>query len=508
MSHKIKFFQKQKLNLKGFKPKEIFTLFPFAILITDISKGENIYVNPKFTEIFGYEISEIHSRERWLKKAYPNKDYRKYVDKIWEDDLKKAETQENDPRILDVRTNSGDIVKTRFRLINIKNKKAIILAEDISEKRKLEYKLSKSEQKYQHLFESSPFSIILLNYKGDIIDCNSAAERLLGYTKEEFRRDKIKLISLIPREYHQQVNERIKMVQKSKNLPKTDIMMNKKNGKSIWVNAKSSLVKVQDTYYFQIIFNDITYRKKMEDILKKSEAKYRNAYDYTQFLRDLFTHDVNNIFQSLFSIADLLNLYIKNDLKEELSTIPEKVENQIKRGQDLISNVEILSEVENTPTLIIPIDSGEIVRKAVHTIKRRYPEKSLEINLESKKEGLKVRGHKFLQKCFENVIVNSIHHNYNSPIKIQIIISEEIQDQGVFVIFTFIDNGIGISDEQKKNILDYEDLFEIQKKRMGLGLLLVKKIIREISGIMYIEDKVKGDPSQGTIFKILIPKAS
>ena len=40
---------------------------------------------------------------------------------------------------------------------------------------------------------------------------------------------------------------------------------------------------------------------------------------------------------------------------------------------------------------------------------------------------------------------------------------------------------------------------------MGLGLSLVKKIIENYNGQIWIEDKVKGDYSQGTNVILLIP---
>lgn len=41
---------------------------------------------------------------------------------------------------------------------------------------------------------------------------------------------------------------------------------------------------------------------------------------------------------------------------------------------------------------------------------------------------------------------------------------------------------------------------------MGLGLALVKKIIDNYNGKIWVEDRVKGDHSKGNNFVLLIPE--
>ncbi|MFW6173965.1 MAG: sensor histidine kinase, partial [Elusimicrobiota bacterium] len=127
--------------------------------------------------------------------------------------------------------------------------------------------------------------------------------------------------------------------------------------------------------------------------------------------------------------------------------------------------------------------------------------------LELNSESPYIRGHKFLGMAINNFLVNSIQHNESSPKEIQIQVSETEKEGKEFIRLEISDNGIGISDLQKKNLFDYDTIFEVQKKRMGLGLFLVKKIAEEISGVIWIEDRVKGDHEKGTNFVLLFPKA-
>ncbi|MFX1490546.1 MAG: PAS domain-containing protein, partial [Promethearchaeota archaeon] len=50
------------------------------------------------------------------------------------------------------------------------------IGNEITERKLAEQRLRESEGKYRYLFEDSPFSIILINSKGEIIDSNPATE--------------------------------------------------------------------------------------------------------------------------------------------------------------------------------------------------------------------------------------------------------------------------------------------------------------------------------------------
>ena len=71
----------------------------------------------------------------------------------------------------------------------------------------------------------------------------------------------------------------------------------------------------------------------------------------------------------------------------------------------------------------------------------------------------------------------------------------------------FVDNGLGIPDEQKNLIFQIDEQHKNIFSRLGLGLSLVKKIINTFDGSIWVEDKVKGDYRKGSNFIILLHKA-
>ncbi len=71
----------------------------------------------------------------------------------------------------------------------------------------------------------------------------------------------------------------------------------------------------------------------------------------------------------------------------------------------------------------------------------------------------------------------------------------------------FIDNGVGIDDDKKKNLFKLKNTSPNKGKCMGFGLFLVKSLVDSYKGEIWVEDNVKGDSSKGSNLILLIPKA-
>ncbi len=76
-----------------------------------------------------------------------------------------------------------------------------------------------------------------------------------------------------------------------------------------------------------------------------------------------------------------------------------------------------------------------------------------------------------------------------------------------YIKFLFQDNGIGISKDKKDFIFHERSKKEKGSKGLGFGLTLVKKIINNYNGEIWVEDKVSGNCSHGSNFIVLIPEA-
>ena len=108
---------------------------------------------------------------------------------------------------------------------------------------------------------------------------------------------------------------------------------------------------------------------------------------------------------------------------------------------------------------------------------------------------------------FQNIIYNAVKHNKNSPVNIDVIVNSEIIEGKSYIKLQFVDNGLGIPDPQKTTIFQRGTVESRSFDRLGLGLSLVKKLIETYNGQIWVEDKVKGDPTKGSNFIILIEQS-
>ena len=113
---------------------------PFGMVMIDI-KGHFTYINPKFEELFGYDMEDIPDGRAWFIKAYPDPEYRKRVILAWVEDLKQAKVGQKRPRIFKVNCKDGAEKIVRFVTVLLETGEQIISCDDITEQKRLEPEL-------------------------------------------------------------------------------------------------------------------------------------------------------------------------------------------------------------------------------------------------------------------------------------------------------------------------------------------------------------------------------
>ncbi len=116
---------------------------PLSIIVSVGPDGIFEYINPKFTELFGYTADDIRIARDWWKLAYPDKDYRKQVVSEWLR-LKQVSASKPgiDPYEVEVTCKDGSKKIIEFKMACI-GEKYITFGIDLTQRKQAEKDLAK-----------------------------------------------------------------------------------------------------------------------------------------------------------------------------------------------------------------------------------------------------------------------------------------------------------------------------------------------------------------------------
>ena len=388
---------------------------------------------------------------------------------------------------------------------------------DITESKNIEQKLRESEKKYRLITEGIKDVIWVMDMNFKFKYISPAIKELRGFTVEEAMNQTMK--DMFPPESLKVVTKLIKeefVPKKIKNkiynpIWKKELEQYCKDGSTVFVEIKMNLMRDDKGKPYEImgISRDITDRKKSERKIIESEKNYRKAYKQANFYKDLFVHDISNIFNALYGYSQLYS-----DYQEEMEGLYEQDEmmknmnRHVFRGVNLIKDVQKLSKLDNS---IIPkkkVNMSEVLRTAIQNTLNSFPKKEIEVEFDSSSKKIIIQANELLLDVFENILNNAVKYNKNSPVEILIKINEVQENDEKYVKIEFLDNGIGIMDELKQYTFKKGYKTEMKSKGMGFGLSIVKKILKSYNGQIWVENKVEEDYTQGSNFVLLIPESS
>ncbi|MGO9122763.1 MAG: ATP-binding protein [Desulfomonilaceae bacterium] len=110
---------------------------PFGLVLIN-KDGTFQYINPKFRDLFGYDLEDIPNGREWFRRAYPDPKYRHNAISKWIDDASRAMTGQDRPRIFTVRCKDGTQKTVSFIPLNLPSGDDMLTCEDITERRQAE----------------------------------------------------------------------------------------------------------------------------------------------------------------------------------------------------------------------------------------------------------------------------------------------------------------------------------------------------------------------------------
>ena len=275
-----------------------------------------------------------------------------------------------------------------------------------------------------------------------------------------------------------------------------DIVNYHKSGKKYWVRVQGQGMYNTNgelTRFFAIQ-EDITNKKSLEvqkeELLQSLEKSNRELEDYAQIV----SHDLKSPLRSINSLIAWIKEENEGNLAETTLDYFDMIDNKLEKMEHLIQGVLTYSKIDKTDIAKENVDTHEIVSNIITMI-------HIPANILVSINGTlpTIRADRFrTQQLFQNLISNAVAYIDKTEGYVEV----GAKDSHDAVTFYVSDNGMGIAKENHDKVFKIFQSLAKNEKSTGLGLSIVKKIIENYKGKIWIESE-KG---KGTTFYVEIPK--
>lgn len=243
--------------------------------------------------------------------------------------------------------------------------------------------------------------------------------------------------------------------------------------------------------------------KSRKEILEQSKA-YEMANKYkTQFLANI-SHELRT---PLNSIILLSNLLVRSERNIKAQDAQEKIEVIYNSGQHLLSLINDILDLSKIEAGRIELNckyfkSDELINELTSMFKETAMEKSIEFVWEDKFNDIIYGDKEKISQILRNFLSNAFKFTHGGLVSLKIWREDNCGDK---VVFSVIDTGIGISNENLDIIFEefHQGDGSISRKYGGTGLGL--SISNKLCNLMNGEIKVVSEPGVGSTFSFYLP---
>lgn len=351
----------------------------------------------------------------------------------------------------------------------------VAMTEDITEHKKFDKELEKSEQRYRELYESFGEAFIVTDWEFNVISWNRAAERVtMVPTKDALGK---KVYEILPEMLNVDVT------------PYFESLKEKKPARFM-MNAVSRQTKKPSVFEISTYPSDLGITIIVEDKTELEESKRLSAIGATA---GMVGHDIRNPLQAVLGETYLL--------KEELKAMPENpTKKEVTESLDTIEeNVlyinKIVQDLQDYARPITPeITQANLTNVFANIFKNVKLPDAIKLSVSIKDIEIIRTDPMLLQRALTNLVTNAIQAMPNGG---TLEIHGQLEENRVCI--TVADTGVGIPEEVKSKL--FTPMMTTKAKGQGFGLAVTKRLVEALKGSISFESEM----GKGTKFKVELP---
>jgi histidine kinase len=368
---------------------------------------------------------------------------------------------------------------------------------DITERKRLEEEIRKSEEKYRHIFNTIPNPVFVLDKRSlTILDCNESATSVYGYKKKDLVSSSF--LKLFEEGEHQQYALEIRNAQVLNQAHQFT-----KEGKLIFVNIRVSQCDYLGRPALLLTTSDITKRLLAEQHLIQA-SKMATLGEMATGI----AHELNQPLTVIKAASSFLIKKVKKKeaIKEEiLQTMAEEMDSHVDRASRIINHLREFgrkSEVKKEKVQV-----NQPLEKALEIFSQQLKLREIEVVKELNENLPLIQANaNRLEQVFVNLLINArdaieekIEKTGSKNTPKRILLKTCVQQEKVTIEIK--DTGVGIPKSVHSKI--FEPFFTTKKvgKGTGLGLSISYGIVQDYDG----QIRVETTEGEGSDFIIQFP---
>jgi two-component system, cell cycle sensor histidine kinase and response regulator CckA len=380
--------------------------------------------------------------------------------------------------------------------------------QDITERKRAEELLYRSEEKFRKAFYTSPDSININRLTdGMYISINRGFSEIMGYSEDDVKDKTSVELNIWDNE-----NDRAKLVKGLREEGKVENLearFRAKNGRIVYGLMSASIIDLEGVPHILSVTRDITLRKQSEEEKTRLESQLFQSQKMEAIgtLAGGIAHDFNNILTVIGGFGSLLEMGMKkSDRKkayiDQILTSSEKA-TQLTQG--------LLAFSRKQQIILKPLDINEGIKATSKLLKRLLTD-DIELKIKiSKETAIIMADTTQIDQILFNLTSNArdaMPHGGTLIVETKVVeLGDEFikmhgyGESGDYVLLSISDTGSGMDEATQGKI--FEPFFTTKEvgKGTGLGLSTVYGIVKQHSGFI----NVYSEPGIGTTFHIYLP---
>jgi PAS domain S-box-containing protein len=377
------------------------------------------------------------------------------------------------------------------------------VATDVTERRRVEEALRRSEESHRALVQHATYGICRSTPAGRFLAVNPALVKMLGYESEA------ELLDLdLARDLYADPAERARLLARYAG---TDSLQEvtewkRKDGTRILVRISGHAVRGSDGAIESLVAmaEDITERRMLEEQLRQSQK-----IDALGQLTGGIAHDFNNLLTIILANAELIRKGMRTEQSEEHADLRDLISAAL-RGRAMVK--ELLGFARRTSLTLVPLDLASVVVDVSGMLRRVLPA-DIEVLIAGAAEALpeiRADAHAIEQIIF-NLVTNARDAMPDGGVlRIEMARAPVSEEQRAaagapsateWVQLAIEDTGVGMDDATRRRIFEPFFTTKPSGKGTGLGMATVHGLVKQLGGVIVVDSA----PGLGTRVKVSFP---